>query len=390
MLGLLTLLGMMVWEQTSSNTDASRPQAKPKSQRGTAVKPPTDFETDKRLDQTLTISSLRQEHALLWTRIDRRTGIEIEREDAAREFDDVPIALGGNDVSARAWMDAIAARVLARWEKTERSGYRFVVGDGELDFVYGAKDASRAAQLQAWSDFARQMQHLPPEQQAQLLSGNPYPVSELPDGMRQSLLEMMEALARGQESRGIGNQEPARLPMQATVAIERRPNNGFDVYKVRPGNGASYGGVFSVNNYEEKKRERMASLDKDAVYQPVHNEIKPEAAKKLPALKRVVSINIRNATFPDVLKRLYTTYGIAFVSDAPRSMPQKADVRFSALPLGDLLDHLTEIYPGTEWEWRKYGVLVVRGAENVASRKRRENALAARRTKAEKKAEPTP
>jgi hypothetical protein len=34
------------------------------------------------------------------------------------------------------------------------------------------------------------------------------------------------------------------------------------------------------------------------------------------------------------------------------------------MPLGQALDELTRIYPDTEWEWRKYGFLVVRGPMN--------------------------
>jgi hypothetical protein len=45
-------------------------------------------------------------------------------------------------------------------------------------------------------------------------------------------------------------------------------------------------------------------------------------------------------------------------------MPQRANVHLPLMPLGEALDQLTQIYKGTEWEWRKYGVLVVRGPSN--------------------------
>lgn len=386
---LLTLFGTLAFTPMQADTPTARTQAKPPKQSKT-VKPPTDFETDKRLDQTLSVSNPTLEHSLLWTRIDRRTGIEIEREDAAREFDDVPIALGGSSVSARAWMDAVAARVLGRWEKTEKNGYRFMVPQSELDFIYGSTNEFEEERNNACVDFLRAMKQLPPEDKASIMAGNPYPISQLPDAMRQPLQTMLDSFVHQYQEREHGSPFPDKLPTERNLMIRRKVKKGFDSLSISFTEGATPNGGFSVSNYDEKKRERLASLDKDAVYQPVRYEIKPEDAKKLPALKRHVSVNMQNATFPDVLKKLHETYGVAFVSTAPRHMPQKADVNLAAVPLGELLDKLTEIYPKTEWEWRKYGVLVVRDPSTVETQARMDQILGTIRAKREKKTDSMP
>lgn len=346
----------------------SLPQEKQTQSAPKSAKIATDFETDKRLNTPLSIALLKCSHADIWTRLDRRTGVAIEREESARELDDSSVAIAGNQTSARALMDAIAARILARWEKTERNGYRFLTSQNERDFTYSAKDEWEEERFKAGAEFLREMKKLPPDEQAAILSGKPYPVSELPNTMQQPLRTMLEALYQSNEAKGFGNGEPPRLPSEATLTIERKSAKGFDRFAFSFGNGASPGGSFRINNYDEKKKERLAVKGKEDTYTPVRYEIKPESAKKLPALKRLVSINLQDVTYPEVLKQLNAKYGVAFVSDPKVSMPHKADVVLTSMPLGDLLDELTKLYPGTEWEWRKYGFLVVRGPENQIRR----------------------
>jgi hypothetical protein len=89
-----------------------------------------------------------------------------------------------------------------------------------------------------------------------------------------------------------------------------------------------------------------------------------EAAKRLPALERKVTIQMRDVSFPEVLRYLHNVYNIAYVCDPGGVMPQRANVNIVNMPLGKALDRLTQIYKDTEWEWRKLNFLLLRGPQN--------------------------
>lgn len=338
----------------------------------------THFETDPRLEAPMTVQSSAYAHRRLWQGITRKTKTPIERHEWVRGLDDDPISLAGNAVSARALMDAAAARILARWEWTDRNGYRLLAPEGELDKAFGAQSEEERERFQSGREFIRVLNALPADERASLESGTPVPFASLPPGMRMAVGGMLDPLVREQKKKDWAV-FPAERINEASLRLERSPATEFTrlflTLKVPGGNGAG----FRINDYETRKQDRDATRqgrqhagkpgepeDLDSLYVPKRFEVSPEQAKRLPTLKRLVILDGQNVTFPDVLLLLYKQYGIPFISDPKTAMRQRADVHLSSMPLGEALDHLTKIYKDTEWEWRKYNILVVRGPSNAA------------------------
>lgn len=353
-------------------------QSAPCPQAANAESSQTYFEKDPRLKVSLTARSPAWTHLRLWSALYRKTGVPLEREEGASEFDDNTVALGFNGVSARAVMDAAAARVLARWERTERNGYRLPVPQRELDFVFLAKNEHQRELFGAGVEFIRDLSALPQEEQARIGSGQFIPFASLPANMQRSVGQMLQALSREfqERDRAMGSARPP-IPFEdlpsANFRVERQPANGFNrlaltvrFTSVRRTTG------WSINDYEQQKQAREAARRRrpagelDALYAPRKFEVSQEEAKRLPALQKRITLSLANVTFPEVLQRLHAKYGLAFLSDPTQHMPQKATIRLVSVPLGEALDRLTEIYQDTEWEWRKYGVLIVRGPSNPA------------------------
>lgn len=328
------------------------------------------FEKDSRLNAPMTIQSASYMHLRLWRAIARTTKVPIDREQNAMELDTDPVALAGKDVPARALMDAAAARILARWERTEKKGYRLLVPQAEMDRGYGASNEYERERFRAGRAFIRALMALPAEERSRMESGQSVPFTSLPSDMQMAVTEMLQSLARQAQVTGWTVFPVARVA-EAEFRLERKPSSEFNRLWLQlkvPGQDVG----FRINDYEEKKQERAGKArqkwqqmgEPDGLYIPEKFEVSQEAAKRLPALKRVVQIDAEGATFPKVLWLLHEKYGIAFLSDPKRTMPQRADVHLPPMPLGEALDKLTKIYKDTEWEYRKLGFIIVRGPRN--------------------------
>ena len=104
----------------------------------------------------------------------------------------------------------------------------------------------------------------------------------------------------------------------------------------------------------------------DPLYETRKFELTRMEARDLPVFQQKITLTGKQMTFPQVLQSLHQKYGISYVCDPQRYMPQRADIKIPSLPLGDALDYLTGVFHDTEWEWRKYNVLIVRGPLNPA------------------------
>ncbi|HZO89926.1 MAG TPA: hypothetical protein VFB38_16470 [Chthonomonadaceae bacterium] len=350
----------------------------------------SDFDSDPRLSVPMTIEMRSCPHWQLWARLARKTRLSIDREEAANELDSSTIAIAGKNVSARALMDAMAARVMARWERTEK-GYRLLVSQRELDDVYLPQSNRERERFAIGAAFIRDFNALPASEQARLLSGRSVPFTSLPAAMQQAVSRMLESLALEYREKGMSDTVPPSRLSDAMFRLERKPAPGFNrlFMTVRIPEIGSTG--WRLNDYEAQKQARQQRVagGPDPIYAPVKFEVKPEDAKRLPALKRVVTLQMWQATFPEALQRLHEKYGLAFVSDPKQYMSQQANINIPPMPLGEALDWLTEIFRDTEWEWRKYGFVVVRGPLNP-SRTPRQPQPAQDANASEKPAPPKP
>lgn len=327
------------------------------------------FDNDPRLDTKMTINSRACTHLTLWREITRWTRVPIDREQGASEFDDVPLVLAGHRVPARAIMDAVAARIMARWERMERDGYRFLVPQGEADRGFNPYNEHERERFRIGAGFIRDFHALSQESQKRLLQG-PVPFTDLPVGMQQAVAGMLASLSHEwQEQKGRGTSVQPHQLSAARFRLDRKPAHGFNRYfiTVSVQNVGSTG--WRLNDYEMQeaaRRQKRKAGEYVDIYLPRKFEVSQEKAKRLSALQQTVELDAQNITLPGVLLQLHEKYGIPFVCDPEREMPQRADVNLSRMTLGEALDRLMELYPNTEWEWRKYGVMVVRGPLNPA------------------------
>jgi accessory colonization factor AcfC len=75
----------------------------------------------------------------------------------------------------------------------------------------------------------------------------------------------------------------------------------------------------------------------------------------------------------DVIKYLHDTLDFSCVCEPKQIAPQSANINISAMPVWKFMDTITEIYTDTEWEYRKSGVIVVRGPMNSTRDKKQKD-----------------
>jgi hypothetical protein len=334
---------------------------------------PTHLEKDRRLVVLLTLSPEEYPFAMLAGTIQRKSKVPLEREEAARELDDFSPVMAGEKMPVRAYMDAVAALVLGRWERTEKQGYRFLVSQSEADIVYGPQNDQERALLEIGLEFLNTLEKLPPQERKRLESGKHFSLNSLSPEMQEQFKRMLDIQEQSREERNESRMFTADTLPQARLHLENKKGKSFRRYFITIANDS--GGMgWRINDYEHQKQLReQARLQRlqragnlDSIYQSRRFEISQEEAKRLPVLQQRINLDMRDATFPEVLIRLHRKYGIAFACDPKVTFPHRATVHFNATPLGDALDKLTALYPKTEWELRKSNLLIVRCAANIA------------------------
>lgn len=329
------------------------------------------FDSDPQLRVKTSLRSLEAPFPYLWDGFMRKAKIVIQRDDSAREFDNASLGVFCNDVTVHDVMDAMAASVLARWEAIPK-GYRFLVNNTELDNAYMPKSERFRELNRKGMEFMSQLRDLPEEARKRLESGQALPYNALTPSMQALGKEMLHAIME---------EELQKLPpgtqlaiesedySQASVKLSREPSKGFDSYYISLMKEGAGSAMWNVNNYERRKAEGAqvgTTADKSKVYTPKKYEISRDDALENPLMKKNVSLQMRDALLPQVLKRLHEEYGVNFVCDAVRNFPRAATIQFKSVALGDALDRLTKLYPDTEWELRKSNILVYRSASNPA------------------------
>lgn len=349
----------------------------PSQQQGAPVSnsllPMTYLEKDARLTRPMTVQSRSLFYPNLCLRITRATRARIY---TGLGTDTIPVAIAADNVSARAIMDALAALHLTRWERTEDNGYRLLTSQRNLDFVYGDRgNEHRRERFQAGTEFVQGLNGISPADRQRILSGRFLSFASLPAQLQPYVPRMLESLGKEHP----WSVFPGSRLSEAEFRMERRPKDEFDEYSVTVRIPGEHSTGWKINTYEQRKLEREAqrrqwarSGQLDPLHAPVHFEVTPEQARRMPALQKLVELSARKVTLPEALMLLHKKYGIAFISNAPLlpvEKPRRTDIHLSTMPLHEALDKMTtEIYPDCEWEWRKYGVLVVRDAANSVRR----------------------
>jgi hypothetical protein len=77
----------------------------------------------------------------------------------------------------------------------------------------------------------------------------------------------------------------------------------------------------------------------------------------------------------DILKYLHKNLGISCISEPRGNIPVPGRVSVAKMPLWQFLEKMPEVFPDTEWEYRKSKMLVVRGPRNAARDNKRTTAI---------------
>jgi hypothetical protein len=272
---------------------------------------------------------------------------------------------------ARSVMDALAALTLYRWERTEKNGYRLLISQREMN-VYKPKNPHQKDRYAQGLKFVQELDKLPAPEQNRIRAGEQVPLHSLPPEMRQAAEGVLEALNQELVSQGRSAAiELNQLVQGTTVRLRHQKIKNFNRYSFGIHVPELGGASISFSDYESHEREAQAARERkiqsgqsDALYEPVRFALSQDEARKLPALQKKVTVQMRDVTLPQVLRYLHVTYGVAYISDPELAIPQRASVNIVNLPLGKALDRLTQTYDNTEWEWRKSKFLVVRGPNN--------------------------
>lgn len=294
----------------------------------------------------------------------RQSGLKVASRDA--ELNHASVLIGYRDQPIYAVMDAIAAMHRSQWEE-EKNDFWLLPGRDHLDSAYSPGDENKQARLQAGWGFIRTIEST--TNNGPFFSPTGLPFSDFSPSLQSDLRKMAAAMQKQAAAHpGIG--ELVAGLEESNITIRRKTGiTGTIEYWVNVKNSRGSMG-FRIHNYGDPDASGSPSnggktTPPDKQYYPAEKyEISPEESKNHPALRKTVTLHLRGTTFPLVMRHLHQEYGIPFVSDLPKHMPQKAHVSIGPVPLGEALDYLTSVYKETEWEARKSGFVIVRGPTN--------------------------
>ncbi len=298
--------------------------------------------------------------------LSRKSGLKLSAKEI--EFQRNEILIGYQDQPIHAVMDALAAMFLAQWQ-LDKDTYYLITGPHILDKIYGLGDDNKRSRIEAGREFIRAIESAPDKDNYFSPEGTSF--ANFSPALQDNIRQMATAV-RNQSPRNIGIGEHLAKLDESTVTLRRSTTiTGAVEYWVNIQN-SSGGSGFRIHNYGDPMNRNGSPgasgnegnlVEQPLKYYPTKKfEISLKEAKaNHPMLHKTVSLNLKGYTFPLVMKHLHQEYGVPFISDLPKHMPQKANVSIGPVPLGEALDYLTLVYKDTEWELRKSGFVVVRG-----------------------------
>lgn len=339
--------------------------------------PRTYLETDPQLGQTLTLNVTGQTFAQICERIRRKTGVRLTFSEGANEFRDQAVVIYGENVPARAVMDALAAIYLCRWERVSEKQYNLL----DVDHLARSRPDQelRDAVVAAGIGIRNAIQALPPAERARLTSEKLVPFASLSPSVQTATRQFFEASNHQHAGRPQATSIPVEALMNSQFAFSSKARQDHTEYDVRfqistlDGNGSSMSGTFSFDDRGERRQQelqrragRTVSGQVDELYIPRRYEVSAEEARRRPELQKTVELTMRNATYNEAFARLCRQAGVPFVHILNEPQPVRRDVSLSRMPLSEALDRLTADFDTSEWEYRRPGFLVVRGPGNGA------------------------
>lgn len=339
--------------------------------------PRTYLETDPRLAETLTLNVTGQTFAQICERIRRKTGVRLTFSEGANEFRNQAVVIYGENVPARAVMDALAAIYLCRWERVSEKHFNLL----DVDHLAASTPDQelRNAVAAAGLGIRDAIQALSPAERARLTSEQLVPFVSLSPYVQATTRQFFEACNR----RSAGATQATPIPIEALTnsqfAFSSEARQDHTAYHVRiqipnvDENRSNMSGTFYFDDRGERRQReiqrraaRAVSGEVDELYVPRRYEISADEARRRPELQKLVELSTQNATYNEAFARLCRQAGVPFVHLLNEQQPVRRDVNLPRMPLSEALDRLTADFTTSEWEYRRPGFLVVRGPGNGA------------------------
>lgn len=325
--------------------------------------PPSLLSRDPRLKKVTKLLAHETSTGRVFAQVFRATTVRLYSDESELQL--APLIVANSALDTAALMDGIAALWLVRWEKDTQKRYKLLVPESveksQLPANRYERDRSASAQ-----DFAAGLKKLPPPVRAALAAGNSIPANLLPPDMLRAVHVMTDSVNREHQAPEDDNPFPLSRLAESALRVNAKNRGSYSSYFVSlelPGWGSM---GWRITDDKRQRGKPDAATSSANIHAPLKLEVKPKDARGLPALSRKVSISLKEATLPEVLADLYKHYRISFVADPQFAFKQKADVFINDEPLATVLDKLTTLYRGSEWEYRKLGFLVFRSANNPA------------------------
>ncbi len=197
--------------------------------------------------------------------------------------------------------------------------------------------------------------------------------AEIPQWMKRDLMTVIQAnrsdieLEPGAELAPITNQDIERLTFQ--MIVTDNPRFDFDQADFR----VRIPGLDSLSfTYARRNKELLENNDSNSMIYNIHDgENKTVDYKKYTNLfKRECRLNVHRNSVIDIVLSLQKQTECSFFCDQKNEFVDRRDIYIPDTTLGVILNKLTYLFPGTGWELRKSGVILIRSPRNPLSKER--------------------
>jgi hypothetical protein len=308
----------------------------------------------------------------IYTRVERDTKIHLYSD--YEMYNTTPLAVFFKNDEVYKVMDAIASLFLSRWakkypEKNTRDPIKYtMLYEGER-MIWVPESKEEILRSEAATPFINGYLTIDSGLKERLndrmaLVGNKdngLPMQDLSAEMQKSIRNMLGV-------RRIVNPNEREIPeaeiskSRVIVKYERKPFGIHELYVTVNTEKGSYSSLYS--NSRKVFESGAIKTETPTLYDTRRFRLPNKEYPKIKELNQIISLKRDNIYMINVVKHIHDSLGISCVTEIKDFIPQIANVNISAMPVWKFMDAVTKVYTDTEWEYRKSGVIVVRGPRN--------------------------
>lgn len=329
------------------------------------------LDTDRKLDAVISLEYAPLQGLGFFKTLWNKTGYEFSTGSTLSNLPESFFTIKTNGSSIRSLMESYATFYNIRWKKT-KLGYQATSGNESLDFMFGADNPITVARYVAGMDFLNNTKNMSLEDRNRLGAGEKLPFGSFPTGCQNAIKRVFKEMENEYGAKGgfVPGESEAKLA-SSKIGYESKPKDGFTDYTLTFSGGVG-GGSLCFTDYVSGKEKREAENDRlarsgkvGATFDPDRYKLTQKELSSVSALKKIVSISMKQATLGQVLSVVHEKYRIPILCSAPDHATQKANINLSSKTLLEALKSLQNSYRKTEWIWTRNSYLVVRGPGGV-------------------------